>query len=96
MRVLSAATLLAALASLAAAQDKAPKKAAAAAPAAAAAVPPAGTMVPQTKPTLGVVVPTVKFVDPPAAVQLNVRDVPIEVAFANVGKGEEVGGSVCS
>lgn len=75
MRALSA-TLLAAAAVLGAAQPKA-----------AAGV----TLVPPVKPTLAAAAkPTVKFVDPPANVSLNARDVPITVGFANVAEGEEV------
>jgi hypothetical protein len=51
------------------------------------------TLVPAAKPTLNAPpAATVKFVEPPANVSLNARDVPITVGFADVPVGEEVRG----
>lgn len=61
-----------------------------AAAAAMAAGQPAVTLVPSGKPTLGAVKPTVKFVNPPANVSLNSRDVPIQIGFSGVEDGEAV------
>lgn len=60
--------------------------------AALAAAAPAVTLVASPKPTMALAEPSVKFVEPPETVQLNVRDVPITVAYANLEEGEEVGG----